>query len=93
MNMSGCMFQVNVFEAREEMKVSGAAVVQVDNCVQCAKSDENQAFETDLGSRLGYLFVIVSSLFLKRGSHSTATMLPRNIHLHNIFSQCRPVLQ
>jgi len=42
----------------------------------------------DLGSHLGYLSVIVSGLFMNRGSHSTATMIPRNIHLHKIFSQC-----
>ena len=45
----------------------------------------------DLGSHLGYLSVIVSGLFLNRGSHSTATMMLRNIHLHKIFSRWRPV--
>jgi len=45
----------------------------------------------DLGSRLGHLFVIVSGLFLNQGSHSTATIIPCNIHLHEIFSQCRLV--
>ena len=28
---------------------------------------------------------------VERGSHSTATTIPHNIHLHNIFTQCRPV--
>jgi len=55
-------------------------------------TDENQIFETDLGSRLSYLSAIVSVLYLNRGSHATAKMIPRNIHVHNIFSQCRPVL-
>jgi len=35
-----------------------------------------------------YLSVVICCLFLNRGSHSTATMIPRNIHLHKIFSQC-----
>ena len=45
----------------------------------------------DLGSCLGYLSVILSGLFLNRGSHFTATMIPHNIHLHEIFSQCQLV--
>ena len=45
----------------------------------------------DLGSCLGYLSVIVIGLFLNQGSHSTSTIIQRNIHLHKSFSQCRPV--
>jgi len=59
--------------------------------ILCAVTDENQTFETDLCCRLRYLFVIVSGLFFNRGSHSTATTIPINIRLHNIFSQWRPV--
>ena len=57
----------------------------------CAVMEENQTFYMDLGSHLGYLSVIVSGLFLNRGSHSTATMIPCNIHLHEICSHCRLV--
>lgn len=45
----------------------------------------------DLGSCLCYFSVIFNGLFLNQDSHSTATMILRNIHLHEIFSQCRPV--
>lgn len=60
-------------------------------CFQCAVTDENQIFGTDLGSRLSYLSVIFSGNFLNQGSHSTCTIIQRNILLHNFFSQCRPV--
>lgn len=44
-------------------------------------------FEMDFGSRLGYLSITVRGFFfLNRGSHSTATVVPRNILLHKIFS-------
>jgi hypothetical protein len=48
-------------------------------------TDENQTLVMDLGYRLGYLSVIASGLFLNRGSHSTATIIPRDIHLHKTF--------
>jgi len=54
-------------------------------------TDESQTFETKLGFRLGYLSVIVSSLYLDGGSHCTVTMIPHNIHLHKIFAECQPV--
>jgi len=40
-----------------------------------AVTDENRIFEL----YLGYI-----SVFLNRGSHSTAPMILRNIHLHNL---------
>lgn len=33
----------------------------------------------------------VCGLFLKRGNHATAT-IPRNIHLHKMFSKCRSAI-
>lgn len=60
-------------------------------CVQCAVADENETFETVLGSRLGYLSVIASVLFLNRDSHSTSTIIQHNIHLHKMSLQCRLV--
>ena len=53
-------------------------------------TDENQTFETNLGSHLGSLSVIISGLFLNRVSHDIATMIPC-FHLHKIFSPCRQV--
>jgi len=64
----------------------GATVVCRQQCIPCTAKTENQTFET-----LGYLSVIVSGHFLNRGSHSIATMIPRDFHLHKIFSPCRPV--
>ena len=52
-------------------------------------TDEHETLEINLGSHFGYLSVTVSGLF--EPSHSIATMIPRNIHLHKIFSHCRPV--
>lgn len=46
---------------------------------------ENQTIETDLGSRLGHLSVIVSDLFLNQGSHSTGTVILHNI-IYTTFS-------
>ena len=56
-------------------------------CIQLALTDENWMFKTTLGYHLGYLSVIVSSLFFKRGSHAIATTVLRNIHLPKIFSR------
>jgi hypothetical protein len=38
--------------------------VLVDNCVQCAVTDENHTLEMALGYHFGYLSVIASGLFL-----------------------------
>jgi len=69
----------------------GATVNCRQQCVPWTATDENQTYETNLGSRLGYLSVIVSGHFLNRGSHYIATRIPRNFHLHKILSPCRPV--
>jgi hypothetical protein len=92
--MSGCMFQV--YEAREEnRKVFQALLLYWSTtlCSQCVVTDENQTFETDLGSRLVHVSDITNGFSLIQGSLSTVTMIPCNIHLHKIVSQCRPVLQ
>jgi len=42
--------------------------------------DENQTFKAALGYHLGCLSVTVCGLFLKRGTHATATTVLSNIH-------------
>jgi hypothetical protein len=88
MDMSGCTYQVNVFEAREEMRMEVFQALlwyPSTTTVHCVVTDKKQTYEKDLGFRLYYLSVIISCLFLNRGSHLTATMMPRNIHLYKIF--------
>jgi len=64
----------------------GPNVVLVDTCNYSVCRDGP---ESDI--RDGCHCVKVSGLFVNRGSQSTVTTIPRNIYLHKIFSQCRPV--
>ena len=70
---------------------SGTAVVLGDNGVLRAVTVVKQTFETNVRSHLGYLSVVVSGDFLKRGSRATDTMIPRYINLRKSFLQCQPV--